>query len=355
MISLSLAFSLAACTLFIQPAILVAINYHKKPGNWFFILFLVSSAAYSIHAYFDWSLINYVVPTQNIPAWLFNEFGTSYIFIGLWLLAEAAPWALWVFLHNICRTNPLHVKYLSLPLATILSLYTYSAFINFTQPVYYKLANIINMALIVLAAYEVINQWGDDLSNTRRKLRSIVLISVVFLVMTIFYIEITKPDMVDSTILLLSRVGAFVGATFIMAIFFHTKRETLEELFTPKTAKKNGSSAAFSHLGLKIIASMETEELFRESNLTLTRLSEKLAIPEYRLRDTVKAELGYENYSRFINSFRIKYAAEKLLKNMEMPVNEVMKESGFKSHPPFHRAFKEAFNCTPIEYREANA
>lgn len=54
--------------------------------------------------------------------------------------------------------------------------------------------------------------------------------------------------------------------------------------------------------------------------------------------------------SEYIKSARLKYAA-KLLRTTKMTVSEIIYKSGFSNKSYFYREFKDAFNCSPNDYR----
>ena len=57
------------------------------------------------------------------------------------------------------------------------------------------------------------------------------------------------------------------------------------------------------------------------------------------------------NYSAFINSYRVKHAAELISKDPRMKMEEVAKLSGFNTLPSFNAAFKSVMNERPSEYQ----
>jgi len=71
---------------------------------------------------------------------------------------------------------------------------------------------------------------------------------------------------------------------------------------------------------------MQSKELFRDSNLTLARLAKRLSVPARDLSGAIN-RVTSENFSRFINSYRIAYAQRALL-DTDLPVTEVMLEAG---------------------------
>ncbi len=58
-------------------------------------------------------------------------------------------------------------------------------------------------------------------------------------------------------------------------------------------------------------------------------------------------------YKQLIQSQKIKYAA-KLLRNTELPIAEIINESGYENQNFFYKKFRQEFGINPKEYREKN-
>lgn len=93
--------------------------------------------------------------------------------------------------------------------------------------------------------------------------------------------------------------------------------------------------------------------IWREEGLTIGGLARKLAVPEHRLRRAINQELGYRNFSSFINRARINAACEVLIdpNRMNTTILEIAYDVGFASVGPFNRAFRAEMGQSPTEYR----
>jgi hypothetical protein len=49
---------------------------------------------------------------------------------------------------------------------------------------------------------------------------------------------------------------------------------------------------------------MDEEQLFREHNLTIADLAERLKVPEHNLRRLINTTLGHRNFNAFVNGYR---------------------------------------------------
>lgn len=100
---------------------------------------------------------------------------------------------------------------------------------------------------------------------------------------------------------------------------------------------------------------MAEERVYREEGLTIARLAERLAVPEYKLRRAINQGLGYRNFNVFLNRYRLDDAKVALADPAQapVPVLTIALDAGFQSLGPFNRAFKAETGQTPTEFRKA--
>jgi len=98
---------------------------------------------------------------------------------------------------------------------------------------------------------------------------------------------------------------------------------------------------------------MEQERIYREEGLSITALSGRLEVPEYRLRRLINQRLGHRNFSTFVNSYRLADAMGALADRTQaqVPILTIALDAGFQSLGPFNRAFKAHTGTTPSDYR----
>ena len=98
---------------------------------------------------------------------------------------------------------------------------------------------------------------------------------------------------------------------------------------------------------------LKDKELFRDGNLTLARLARRLSVPARDLSGAIN-RVTEENFSRFVNGYRIAYARRALLET-DLPVTEVMFEAGFLSKSNFNTEFRRVTGVTPTQFRTRGA
>lgn len=105
---------------------------------------------------------------------------------------------------------------------------------------------------------------------------------------------------------------------------------------------------------VEIVAKLEDflkrEPMHLDPNLTLARLARRLHLPEKRLSMAVNRATG-SNVSRYINSWRIRHACEKI--EAGMSITEAMLESGFNTKSNFNREFLRETGIAPSKWPKA--
>ncbi len=100
-------------------------------------------------------------------------------------------------------------------------------------------------------------------------------------------------------------------------------------------------------------AVMNTTRIYTDSNLTLARLARRLSVPVRDVSNAINRTTG-ENFSRYINGFRIRHA-QVALRETELSITEVMFEAGFVSKSSFNTEFRRITGRTPSQFRAESA
>jgi len=102
----------------------------------------------------------------------------------------------------------------------------------------------------------------------------------------------------------------------------------------------------------KLLAKMETEEVYLNPDLTLKKLAEMLMVHPNHLSQIINEKLN-QSFNDFINKYRIVRAQEKLreTESSEKTVLEIAYDVGFYSKSVFNTAFKKFTGQTPTEFK----
>ncbi len=125
--------------------------------------------------------------------------------------------------------------------------------------------------------------------------------------------------------------------------------------FFDNKVRESKLEAPDQELKRKLEQEMTDRQAFKEHDLKISTLANRLGVSQHRLRSLINQTLGYQNFSTFINKYRIK-AIKDVFDDFEkkhIPILTIAMDCGFSSLSPFNHAFKEGEGVTPSEYRKS--
>jgi len=92
---------------------------------------------------------------------------------------------------------------------------------------------------------------------------------------------------------------------------------------------------------------------YRQTGLTIGTLARELGCAEHRLRRLINTELDFDNFSSFLNHYRIAEACRQLTDPAfdNTSILTLALDLGYGSIGPFNRAFRAETGLSPTEYR----
>jgi AraC-like DNA-binding protein len=151
---------------------------------------------------------------------------------------------------------------------------------------------------------------------------------------------------------------AMAGQIYIIG--YMTLRQP--EIFSGNLALKNSPkyeksalTPARAEMSLtKLLRIMETEKPFKNSDLKLQDLAQKLGIPSHHLSQIINEKLG-QNFFDFLNQYRVKEAKKYLIDPAKQPytILSIALEVGFNNKASFNTAFKKHTGITPSHFRDS--
>ncbi|MEM7318037.1 MAG: AraC family transcriptional regulator [Pseudomonadota bacterium] len=203
------------------------------------------------------------------------------------------------------------------------------------------------IGLVALAAFSD----RQDLVTSRRRLRRAFLGIMGSLGIVISAVELLVDDHHLPDWVFLLQAAAILLLALVFAIW---ALRPAADLFGQDAPAKVREPAAPNPVIDRIEALMQNKVWQREG-LTVAALADDVGIPEHKLRRTINRDLGYRNFSTFINGHRVE-AAKSLLRdpdNHATTILEIAYECGFASLGPFNKAFRAQTGQSPREYRTA--
>lgn len=221
---------------------------------------------------------------------------------------------------------------------------------------HFDLLNLYSLGLFVYLFVFVIRGAEDDLIAPRRRFRHYFVFALILL-----------TSMAIASEFILTKTGTSMMVSFkilvilplLIAAYFWML-QLRDNHFAFDRAKKaievdNKPSLSFQETELftALQKEMETNEAWRDSDITIPKLAKRFAVTEHKLRALINQKLGYRNFSAYLNSYRI--AAIKTAfaapETQHLPILTIALNNGFNSLPPFNRAFKLSEGMTPRVYR----
>lgn len=102
---------------------------------------------------------------------------------------------------------------------------------------------------------------------------------------------------------------------------------------------------------LRLVQNQVKEQaLYRNSELTLATLAEKVGVSVHHLSETLNQYSG-KNFNQFINEYRVAEVCEQLGHNSERKLIDLALDAGFSSKSSFNAIFKRLTGQTPSHYR----
>lgn len=215
--------------------------------------------------------------------------------------------------------------------------------------------NILGLLLACHALIVIVRSGGNDLVEARRRLRVpfLMLVAVFSMVLSaaqigqIIGIDANWYEFANAWMQALLGIGGVVFLLEARPAFFGAAKGG-------GTMRIDIRPSADSQFWLdRLRASMERDELWRREGLTIADLASEIGLPEHRLRRLINDELGHRNFASYVNQHRIA-AAKRILSDPAAGTRSVASiafDLGFGSLGPFNRAFRDATDSTPTQYR----
>jgi len=144
--------------------------------------------------------------------------------------------------------------------------------------------------------------------------------------------------------------GAIFFSFLLYAFSFLLLKRPVFALEKYRNSSMNASSSK-KHM-LEIRTLFETETLYLDSELNMTKVAQKLGIPARDVSQVIN-ENEQQNFSEFVNSYRILKAKDLLVdpSYAQEKIATVAYDCGFGNVTSFNLAFKSATQLTPSQYR----
>lgn len=210
---------------------------------------------------------------------------------------------------------------------------------------------LLSVLFIVLAIIEAVRNREDDLLVSRLKQRNLfVLFSALLALTSVFFFFTKDPVQLPPPYELVQN-----GLTCLFILWIFGSQLNYSPLMAEARSSKSRSGeekekTVRKRIIQKLLDLFETEGLYMQEGLTISKLAGHSGEKEYQLRRAINGELGYTNFNAFLNHYRIKEALRLLNTEEELTFQEIAYRMGYQSVATFNRAFKKETGQTPTEY-----
>lgn len=150
-------------------------------------------------------------------------------------------------------------------------------------------------------------------------------------------------------------VGAlsFSFVLYLSILFWILKRRKTSLFFEEreKYASKKISTKKAKKITEQLHVIMQTGALYKNPNIKLGHLAEKLEVSPHYLSQMLNDNLG-KSFSQYINTWRIETAKELIKSNNQFTLEAIGFEAGFSSKSSFYSTFKKITGTTPAAYKK---
>jgi len=201
--------------------------------------------------------------------------------------------------------------------------------------------------MIALGLWTVVSNWSDDLVESSRRLRGVVLIGVglsVLLVIVPMNTGIVGRFVPYMSICVVTLACAYFLLQGQQGVLFGIQASIADDEQAPMTPTHSADIIALNQL-------MDSG-FYRTEHLTLKMLADALALPEYKTRQLINQTMGYRNFNDYINQLRIEEACARLMNEPDTPILNISLDVGYRTLSSFNRAFKEIKSVPPSVFRQ---
>ncbi|MEN8722734.1 MAG: AraC family transcriptional regulator [Alphaproteobacteria bacterium] len=226
-----------------------------------------------------------------------------------------------------------------------------------------NLGKLIQFGLMAHVMLLAVKGRDNDLIERRRKFRLLFITVICVIVVGTMMVEYALVEATPPKWLLLVSASTIFIVTFFSVSYLVSLRADdfvtalimdEEPAAPPKVEELLTVSPADKVLMERLTTAMETDRIWLDEKLNIGALATHLQTQEHRLRRVINQQLGFKNFSQFLNSYRVAEAQTALRdpEQAHLPILSIALGLGFGSIGTFNRAFKDQVGATPSDYRK---
>lgn len=226
----------------------------------------------------------------------------------------------------------------------------------FAWPDFYQVSSIVarvtSLGFVLAGLYTALRTRQGDLVDSRIRFRNIFLTGTAALIGVTLIVELMQISRDAIAVLqILQRSAIFAITLYFLVSNFGIRAG----FFFKEIPKTKPAISDDPELSSKLQTLMEEKKIYRTEGLTIGQLAELMNEQEYRVRRLINGQLGFRNFSDFLNQYRVNEACETLSDPAQnkKTILEIAYELGYQSIGPFNKAFKDLKGTTPTAFRKS--
>ena len=205
-----------------------------------------------------------------------------------------------------------------------------------------------------LKRYErlVSNTYADIEDKSMKGIHYLLVVFMVTSLFSIIFSIIGRHHFADSLWLLVIPSTLFSALLFAIGMIGNRQSFGIENIEEDEKQidEVMNNQPAIIELRKKIEQLMDEEQLFRQPNLKIVDLVQRLGTNRNYVYMTINREMGI-SFTEYVNRMRVNYAAQLMAQHPNMVLAEVAEQSGFTSSASFFRNFRKFKGVGPREYQ----
>lgn len=223
--------------------------------------------------------------------------------------------------------------------------------------IYHDLHHVLGLSILMYILIDAIKGFEDDLVERRRRLRLIMITAISFYMALLTLVELSQSNLKDYW---LFSLGNAITALLVSIYFIWGYIQTSKGVSAESSSAPDNSSAVQTatntdeHPLVAKLADTMKRGFYTQNGLSINQLARELKVPPHQLRKVINSQMGFDNFTQFVNSYRIPAVRDALSdpNRVRESIITIALETGFNSIAPFNRAFKQQTGMTPREYRD---
>lgn len=224
--------------------------------------------------------------------------------------------------------------------------------------VYHDLHHVLCLSILVYVLIDAVKSFEDDLVERRRRFKLIMITAISFYMVLLTLVELSQSNLKDHWLFSLGNATtALLVSLYFTWGYTQTGGRASAELSYSPTDNPNAAKEATDtdeNPLVAMLADTMKRGFYTHNGLSISQLASELKVPPHQLRKVINSQMGFDNFTQFVNSYRIPAVRDALsdANRAREPILTIALEAGFNSIAPFNRAFKQQMSMTPSEYRD---